>query len=781
MNAAHRKPAIASGTAQNGKVSKQKQSKSRNGCTTCKKKRLKCDETKPRCNQCQRRKVPCEGYKKDYKWRSFEEATFTTKPMGKVRKGSTQNGNESLAPTAASPTHSSNGFILNPEDDFHVPLLSPYPENRTRSEYGLDAQRFLLSQGQHEHAHLYRHRSEDFDLIPHSDEEIQDMMGSAALPASNHEPNLLQERQIYGMPLHDITLNHSLPTAAGLSEHRGPLQDDFDEEIPRNMDSTHFNRWSHRPASPAFSESSTSSESSLMVIPRLPRRSASSTEMLMARFDQETCGILSVKDGPSENPWRIHILPLLDKSPALWNAIKSMSALHGSKNDKALLMNGVNLQNKSIRELVSGIESMNIDNSLARVDASLATVLALAFSDSWDGGEVKTGIAHLRGARAMVANAVETHKKAAIAGIGERHEAQRLRFLCNTYVYIDVLARLTSLEDTDHQVNHDHFETIMSTVNGPLHEVSEVDPLLGCAHSLFPIIGRVANLVQKVRKTQTNSYITISQAADLKEQLQKWRAPNKLRFERPEDPSSEVEHSISTAEAYRWATLLYLHQAVPEIPSEPSPMLAGKILTCLASVPLSSRAVIVQIFPLLAASCEVVEQEDRAFVRQRWQAMVLRLQIRNVDRCLEIVEEVWKRRDAYQSKDLDLDPVRQRHAAMTEPSSGNTGPPMLGSCKRKATTMDTFDTHALFNDPTPAARHGPAMKRRVTMDQTGRPMGSSAGNTELMQPSTAHSSQLDDDARSPEYTVRGSLHWLGVMKDHNWEGKQTRFGRLVSW
>src|ERR1700744_2619890 len=50
---------------------------------TCKKKRLKCDETKPSCVQCQKRSVVCEGYKKDYKWRTFEETTFAARPVAK--------------------------------------------------------------------------------------------------------------------------------------------------------------------------------------------------------------------------------------------------------------------------------------------------------------------------------------------------------------------------------------------------------------------------------------------------------------------------------------------------------------------------------------------------------------------------------------------------------------------------------------------------------------------------------------------------------------------------
>jgi hypothetical protein len=121
-----KKATLKTHTVQGGVVAKPKQSKSRNGrsygltilhsplistatcdlcavnstdradrrcrigCITCKKKRLKCDETKPSCSQCQKRSVTCEGYKKDFKWRSFEEATFTTKPTSKARKGKSQ-------------------------------------------------------------------------------------------------------------------------------------------------------------------------------------------------------------------------------------------------------------------------------------------------------------------------------------------------------------------------------------------------------------------------------------------------------------------------------------------------------------------------------------------------------------------------------------------------------------------------------------------------------------------------------------------------------------------
>lgn len=57
------------------------------GCVTCKAKRLKCDETKPSCQQCHKRGVECGGYKKDFKWRTFEETSFMPKPTtGRSKK-----------------------------------------------------------------------------------------------------------------------------------------------------------------------------------------------------------------------------------------------------------------------------------------------------------------------------------------------------------------------------------------------------------------------------------------------------------------------------------------------------------------------------------------------------------------------------------------------------------------------------------------------------------------------------------------------------------------------
>ena len=52
--------------------------------------------------------------------------------------------------------------------------------------------------------------------------------------------------------------------------------------------------------------------------------------MLTFRFEKLTCGILSIMDGPHENPWRNLIWPLTSQSPALYHAITAMTAFHSA-------------------------------------------------------------------------------------------------------------------------------------------------------------------------------------------------------------------------------------------------------------------------------------------------------------------------------------------------------------------------------------------------------------------------------------------------------------------
>lgn len=527
------------------------------------------------------------------------------------------------------------------------------------------------------------------------------------------------------------------PIGQPLDAAPGPDEDDEVEEIIRQPDPAEA--WLMRLPSPSPSNSSTSSDGSRfdspMSISRQPRMLPGSPEMLMVRFDQQTCGILSVKDGPTENPWRTMIWPLARESPALYHAISSMTAFHTSKERPAMRVEGMEHMRRSIRHLSVGLESM-------RTDTALATTLVLAFSESWD-QHISTGIEHLRGAKILVNQALTKHRQNAL----HTEDLERLKFLCNTWVYMDVIARLTSIDNDDSNC----FDTVI-TPCGPFGINNEVDPLLGCASTLFPLIGRVANLIRKVRMSPTNSFTVISQANDLKAAVEDWEPPT--FFEAPEDPTSEIQHSLQTAESYRWATLLYLHQAVPEIPSQSAAELAQKVLVKLATVPLNSRAIIIQIYPLLAAGCEAIGTEDRAWVKNRWEVMMQRMLIGNVDRCWEVVKEVWDRRDADEVKKS-----RQRRRRTTSRNPTPYASP-TESMKRKFKSEDDSGHLDWTNG------YGTS-KRRATFSG----MGPASSSDVTFVPSRRKSADTLEDIDF-ERTVRGRLHWIGVMKDWKWEGER---------
>lgn len=513
----------------------------------------------------------------------------------------------------------------------------------------------------------------------------------------------------------------------------------------------------------------------------------------MQRFDQETCSILSVKDGPTENPWRTLIGPLARDCPALYHAIQSMTAFHGAHENPMLHTPGMAHMTKSIRRLASEIGNM-------RLDYALATSLALALGEGWE-SHVSTGVQHLRAAGVMIKNLMIKHRHDMQSGQLTSEDISRVRFLCNTFVYMDVVARLTSFDEAP-EID---IEEVLDTFNVSFEDQMEVDPLMGCATTLFPLIGRVANLIKRVYKTESNSLNVVSAAMELKEQIEKWQVQNAVVYESPEDPNCEVQHSIQTAEAYRYATLLYLHQAIPEIPSEPAQAIAKKVLFKLASVPLSSGAIIVQIFPLFAASCEVTELEDRSWVKQRWASMTARLKIGNVKSCWGVVQEVWRRRDVFQEEKANRALRRYQSRGFPGHSQPLVSPVMQmpPTLKRKASddnattyqgNADIQNKHrraesiASVTRPCGAARAeldstGPPLKSRSKTNLTSvdLPTAASVGRGFKFTSSTANLGQnrirrpMTDTTSSGqlefEYTVRGQLHWLSVMSDWQWEGK----------
>ncbi|KAL3473505.1 fungal-specific transcription factor domain-containing protein [Aspergillus californicus] len=689
---AGRSKAPASTSAQNAEpvqatANKPKQSKSRNGCITCKAKRLKCDEAKPACLQCKKRNVDCGGYKKNFKWRSFGESNVPGRiAASKEKKGSTSPSTRNAVPCSQKPA----------ESQLHgIETARSLPSQKS-SPRDISSRRSSQSVGKRDPTFSLDHLFGFSDPVSFNDDIF-------AAPLADFTPPE-QSPWLSNLLLSPISQEHSISESL-LDSSREP--DDFSfeallegddeiEEIIRRPNQTGTRNINFKKQYiPQLTESN--------IMPSgffgEPALNLVNPEMLVLHFDRSTCGILSVKDGIHENPWRTLVWPLAKDTPALYHAIFALAAFHASKDNPSLRVYGVDHMRQSITCMVQDIQCM-------RTDAALATSLALAFADTWD-QHTRSCIQHLRGAKALVAQVVGSGIQGAINGT----ELRRVRFLYNTWLYMDVIARLTSLEE------HADQETDVPSLQFPENTVHEIDPLMGCAATLFPLINKVARLVQKVRTTESNSISLISQAIELKQLVERWEPPD--WFEPPEDPTSEVQHSIQTAHAYRWATLLYLHQAVPEMPSEPASDLAKRVLILLATVPPSSRTTIIQMFPLLVAGCEAEQEEDRNWVLNRWSAIQSRLMLGSIDRCIEVVREVWARRDASEIEKQKL---------------------QVQSAGRSRSTVGLSGKDRAF--------------------YTGRgPIASSRRSSAV--------SPLENIEF--ERTVRGKSHWVHVMQEWGWE------------
>ena len=463
---------------------------------------------------------------------------------------------------------------------------------------------------------------------------------------------------------------------------------------------------------------------SLNMMLHQPQVNVGCPDVLFSRFDRETCGILSVKDGPTENGWRTLVLPMARNCPPLYHALAALTSFHLAKQLPSLRQQGIEHMQSSLNGLRSQLPHM-------RADAAVATSLVLAFAESWD-KKITTGIDHIKGACSMLQRAFASHKEKPLSG----RDLERLRFLSSTWVYMDVIARLTSTGSSDYNEFDEICQTFSSSCSiperaspscpqhGSVPGDAGLDTLMGCAASLFPLVGHTANLVRRVYRTSFNNAPIIARATELRVQLESWSPPPASVFTVPEDPHTSIEDCLKTAEAYRWATLLHLFQAVPEVANRPSEQLAHQTLNLLAMVPLASRAVIVQIYPLVVAGCEMIDQEMREWVKDRWFNMGKKMGIGVIEASQKVVEEVWRRRDEYELRivpSIDSD--------------------LLSSADGDSSISDLFDVPGLNLDEAVSLNSANMLplKRRTVGDMDF------------------------------EYTVRGSLHWLKVMKGWEWE------------
>ncbi|KAM6514843.1 hypothetical protein FSOLCH5_009079 [Fusarium solani] len=463
-------------------------------------------------------------------------------------------------------------------------------------------------------------------------------------------------------------------------------------------------------------------------------------------YDNRICEILYIKDDPTGNPWRKVVWPLAKDHPALYHAIAAMTCFNGAKCLPRLRAEGV-------RHLENSMGKLSVEaNGSMRLEVALIITLALSIAQTWYYPRASNGISHINKAKDLLQQGLSKD-------LASRPLEGNLclSFLANLWLYMDVLTRITC--SNVQAMDLDLMTACSST--SPCPE-PQVDPLMGCAGALFPLIGRVADLVRRVRKTQDklNSPVIVAQAVELKMAIECWTPSMSLEVAGDaESLTPNASDLVQTANSYKWATLLLLYQAVPELPIRFSfSEMARKVLVLIATVPLHSRAVIFHILPLMIAGCEATEAEDRDWIRDRWKSMTTGNSSGIVDRCLELTLEVWRRRDSY-----------GKHRQSCEGSNHGRMGNSLFSAGLRDDGLD-FEQGMV---PGSGFEDDCACMQQEWEPPTSFFLFDSTALTQQDAPG------LKTDARN--YTVKSRLHWLTVMEEWGWEGKSADQLTSFSW
>lgn len=149
-----------------------------------------------------------------------------------------------------------------------------------------------------------------------------------------------------------------------------------------------------------------------------------------------------------------------------------------------------------------------------------------------------------------------------------------------------------------------------------------------------------------------------------------------------------------------------------------------------------------------------MEQDDRKWVQDRWGQMGQRMKLGLIEKCQEVTKEVWNRRDAHADE-------KQAQRGTRNNSLSSVSSTLKREFSAISEELDMED---------PFAWPESTNKRRAVVGPTSfdtpRPVTIKSERSEGRRQSDAGTELLE-----PEFTVRGRLHWLGVMKDWNWEGE----------
>ncbi|MCJ1352109.1 MAG: hypothetical protein MMC33_002093 [Icmadophila ericetorum] len=360
------------------------------------------------------------------------------------------------------------------------------------------------------------------------------------------------------------------------------------------------------------------------------------------------CNVLShliVFKEDSGNPFRSLVLPMAQKSPPLLNAIYAISSAHLEHRGLQVEERALDLHSKALQGLANLIAHKDEGNR----DEVLAVIILLLYYEVVRNGSSTVLSSHLRGALSIM-----RERRA--------RRSATSTFLERAFRYFDVSSALSFGASP-------MSGTILAPTTNDLLNIREssamsaVDTLFGLVADLWPILHRLASLIEVKRSLEkeelnnpgqdkTNSMRSDfdNNCRNIELSLQQWipKIPaSMVAVETPAD-DSRLQSVLNNAEAYKQAALIYLYRDILSHPRSSSKVQtpAKQALQACLRVVIFSGPMATLLWPLFTAACEAIEDVDRNVARTVFTHLESRQGMNNIVTGWEVCEEIWRRGDA---------------------------------------------------------------------------------------------------------------------------------------
>ncbi|ORY59702.1 fungal-specific transcription factor domain-containing protein [Pseudomassariella vexata] len=504
------------------KVNAKPKTRSRNGCPTCKAKRLKCDENKPFCNQCIRNGRKCPGYNQAFRWSTKHEKALIAKARGPSNlKDLVTATSNTITPHEALAGDTSN---INQGQPIEV---DPAGANE---------------QGQGGCA--------DLNGLPDGGGMLTPMLDNIMMPEFEYGiEDLLQD------------IWEEQPVACGPS----PPADDVGHDAPF-IDQSLPLESSLSPKSPFsfWSAGFSFSPSDQPMFPQIPRTITDRSSLLVEEWFKHVCSMWSSYDS-EVNLNRKLASDTWTRSEAVMNCLQSMSATCLSSQMPQMRQVAISYLKGAIRAIQRDLKAAGQGPTLGAFPTDLLLALCCVGTAACWINTKEIGGQFLREAKTLLKRINQESDRLSA------QDRQTLSFFNNSLIYWNMLVAVVSDEPDDLGTPRLK-EPQDSQVSGPIIP----HPWTGVSATAQRLFAQAIKLCRRFRRHLKKDSIStmrslqtalrdIKEAQEIEEELLGLEHYSVHEISDTGDRMTPRSHFVDVAEGYRLASLLQLYQTFPDL------------------------------------------------------------------------------------------------------------------------------------------------------------------------------------------------------------------------